>query len=269
MNFLTRYSTSVFTSLSEHLEAFTKSAERNRVHKFRVDIKRIQALLFLVNSRDNNEAIKEPEFLDRIFNVSGRLRETQVERKSFQRQKPGEDPESLGWNELLKRTEQKSKRKLQKAAMKVDKEELEYFRRLLDRRLKAIDQRKARLALLLFYGSLQQMHQKEKLNRNNLHHLRKKLKHISYILEAMENTARPVAKVTAKAQMLIALNNLGKWHDAAVTLTHLEKLEDDFKSVFPNIVKKLKGECKRKCRKYYKKARETAADLLLQDLILT
>jgi hypothetical protein len=85
----------------------------------------------------------------------------------------------------------------------------------------------------------------------------------------MGTRRKAVAKITAKAQLIIVLNNLGKWHDAAVTMSHLTELQDDGRAVFPKINKKLKDEARKKYRKYYKKSKEAASGLLLQDLILT
>jgi hypothetical protein len=107
MNFLTRYSATIFKNLPQHMESLIQSADTNIVHRFRVDVKRIHALLFMVNSMDD-AALKEPEFLREVYQAAGKLREIQLEVKSFREQKL-DMLEKSAWTELLKRKEQKKK----------------------------------------------------------------------------------------------------------------------------------------------------------------
>ena len=270
MNFLTGYSAAVFERLILKLEVLAHAAKRSSVHQVRVDMKRIHALLYLVNHVQADKKLTEPALLRKIFDAAGELREVQVEKKFLGKWKMGGKSRrkvlKTKWSEL----ERNNKLKLHRAVNQPGQKTLEIFHDKLDKRLSQMDSNKTIEFITQKYVELQSTYKQEGRKRKKLHKLRRILKNLLYVLEALDHPQKkPSWNKKGMDDLRKVLDMLGNWHDLEVAVVRLVDFQKNADPEFLTVYNELIEKSKRIRRKYFKKAQKAADQLLSQDLILT
>jgi CHAD domain-containing protein len=190
----------------------------NDFHQLRLEIKKLNAFLDLVNfcSNDFNRK-KVLKAFTKIFRKAGKIRELQLEEQTIKKQQLGnllkEYLMDLKWQESKEEVKffilvkQLFPDRIQKKINKI----LPHLSKINDEKIKKYLEKKNR--------SIQKLMGKSRLNRKEMHQLRKQLKTLNYNRKTL-STKNQVAKTTIK-EGLTSL--LGKWHDCEVLLQHLKK----------------------------------------------
>jgi hypothetical protein len=187
-------------------------------HQLRLEIKKLNAFLDLVEycSKDFNRKKNFKPFI-KIFRKAGKIRELQLEKITIKKHQI--DGLLKNYFIGLKRQESREKNKffilikqlfpdqLHKKINKI----LPYLSEINDEKIKKYLEKKNR--------SIQKLMSKSKLNRKEMHHLRKQLKTFNYNRKIV-SSENDVIKKPIKSSLT---SLLGKWHDCQVLLQHLKK----------------------------------------------
>ena len=190
----------------------------NDFHQLRLEIKKLNAFLDLVNSCSNNfnrKKVLKP--FTKIFRKAGKIRELQLEALTIKKHQLDDLLKEYSIDLKLQESKEKAEffiivnqlfpDRLQKKFNKI----IPYLTEINDEKIKIYLEKKNR--------SIQKLMSKSRLNRKEMHQLRKQLKTLNYNRKTL-STKNQVAKTTIK-EGLTSL--LGKWHDCEVLLQHLKK----------------------------------------------
>jgi CHAD domain-containing protein len=215
-----------FRSLVKHLKKYRGSRETETLHQIRVDIKKIKAILAVIN--DSNKGFRaHKNFIPfrEIFRGAGAIRETDVLARLLVRYQLGtinggsipknEKTLMIAFESDIPRFVKTVKRRMKKLKPYVNRVSRPDFKRFLDRKKNEV---KA------------QLYPKPKMLL--LHKIRKAIKEIIYLSEADGKLKKKEAKFYDRIQ-----STIGDLHDKQVLLNLLKNRNDEASTTQYEIIK--------------------------------
>lgn len=190
----------------------------NDFHQLRLEIKKLNAFLDLVNfcSNDFNRK-KALKPFTKIFRKAGKIRELQLEELTIKKQQLDDLLKKYSLDLKLQESKEKAEFfilvkqlfpiQLHKKISKI----IPFLCEINDEKIKTYLEKKNR--------SIQKIMNKSRLNRKEMHQLRKQLKIFNYNRKTL-SSENQVTKIRIKSGLT---SLLGKWHDCEVLLQHLKK----------------------------------------------
>ena len=208
-----------------YLKKTEKKLQEEPIHQLRVHIKKMRAILRLIEISSRGEFNKRPHFtlFSKFFNCAGSLREIQVNHLIIKKSRShGAGP----FKKHLKNREKQASKKLRNAVVKFDTKRF----KKLNKRVRQVTSRIARQKIISqsekFIGK--EIRKIKRLMSNlsgpgDLHKIRIRLKSMSTILRLME-VQQPQGKWASLRKEIHPLELLiGEWHDHQVLKTDIRR----------------------------------------------
>jgi CHAD domain-containing protein len=228
-----RYIHSRLRSTRLQVGAFGKSPDPTRLHRIRVDIKKIRAVLAFVSWQ--NDKVQEAEWLKPLFRKAGQIRELDMHEQMLN-QLPHPPKRII--------TRLKNQRKAQISQFKKNMPRyfgaIKKFKRVvvLDDSLPS-KKNTRRYFKQLFKKACRNV---QRDNPQSLHAFRKTVKKLLYVLEMLPAKYKRAAK-TDQSLLELLQKQVGEWHDVMATLTFLskQKANADIRHAIQSLKKKEAG----------------------------
>lgn len=212
----------VWESMLAHLLAYCETHESEELHQFRVQVKKIKALLVILQGP---EARKRLAPLQAIFKHAGKIRSTQIYLQLLRQYQPAH----LNRQRQLQQTEQAASRlfclKYDACVRTLDrlyKTCLRHFRKIDDELvLRYYDKQLKKLRRFFADG---------RRSAAKLHKSRKRIKKLLYLQALLPNKLRKKAGLDTAAFDRLQ-DSIGHWHDVAAAAILLKKEGDGEKTL--------------------------------------
>ena len=219
--------------ISDHLTSYCSKREEEDLHKIRVEIKKLRALIYLVRKTGGKKHKTEKQLLKDVFKHAGRIRDAQLQLHFISElhiEDPGflyEDLKSIEREDhlLMLRADEYlyNIKKVQKGLLKkldeIDLQEAESLGKMEWDKI---------LYFLLASVDVDRMHDE-----------RKKIKQLMYMLRILPDEVPETLAIDLKFLDDLA-DKIGKWHDLLITVQMLRKRNEPADMVAP-IDEKAKG----------------------------
>jgi len=230
---LQKYCNSCFKSLSSNFQHVSKNCSKLDIHVLRLNIKRIWALIDILEKHDptlrKKKSIKQ---IDKIFKYAGNLRDLQVE---IQLLKAFKNKKLLGIDKLVDifdRQKKKGKKQFQSQLDKVNSFEIILINQRLNEIIETIDNTEVRKKYHLHTHELQ-IRLNNAINgiidKRSLHDIRTLIKNILYSIALLKKAKQ---RVFIDKPLIDHLNKtqqeLGKWHDLMVLNGKIKSLTKQY-----------------------------------------
>lgn len=195
-------------SVLHHYELFTKQNKAHNIHKMRVDLKKIRALLYLYEFTGVKVNKSTKRFVRGIFQQAGKIRDAQISASLLKKM-------NSGTSEFFRQQRKIAARESKKLIRKIGKQTGEMIGSCEAQwnsiqRISGKQIRKFNTSLLKEITSAY----KPDLKTTLLHASRKSLKRLIYINAILNEKFRSEIDLNAMRQLEEAV---GKWHDTQVT----------------------------------------------------
>lgn len=223
---LLKYSDHCFQSLANNQISVGEDCTIESVHKLRLSIKRLRALLKILDYADgSSKKAKLLKRIDSVFLLSGNLRDVQVQidlLRIYRNQVGGVVDELIS---ALGKEEKRVARRHKSEITKIDPFDVILLNQRLDNAIEVLDDRMIdNILRTKADGQISQIIQisSGNLDEHKLHRIRVILRELIYTLSIMRK-GRPQLNYTSP--FILPIKNLqqklGKWHDLKVLLDRL------------------------------------------------
>jgi CHAD domain-containing protein len=231
-----------FVSLLKSLDVLSRSVNEKSIHLFRVNTKKIRAIVELVKEIDSgkNSRVMMQAPLRRLFKSSGELREIQVNRRLLNAYgcSKNRDPEYFGY---LKKCEKHLLTRIKKDLSAINAATLKKRKNKMDRLWRPLKIKKVKRLTQEYVEA--RVHNARKLAKQSwstktVHRIRKELKAALPVLKIYDRQAQEPEDLKALIGIIVRLNlALGKWHDKVALVRSLRSFEKREKQDPGGIVK--------------------------------
>jgi len=216
-----------------HLELPPQKFTSAAFHKLRLEIKKLNSLLMLINKCSKDFKYKKTFApFEKIFNQAGKVRELEIEESMMRKYFP--IPALKAYKLSLKKSMLDERSSFFTTIHLVTLSDLEKKYRRIKHFLSRVNKKETLKYLRRNQSRMENLLHTSILETEQVHELRKGLKDYNYCRKSLN--AEDKFKPFPYQEKLNIL--LGKWHDGRVIIRHLNKDADDFK-VMPREVKKL------------------------------
>lgn len=213
------------SKLAEHAEAIGKGFDEEEIHAFRVEVKKLRALLRLLEVHYDHIPTRFSQKFRDLYHISGHLRDAQLMYKQWDEKNFPPSPELKNWlsNQMKKYEKdwEKQNEETSVAGFKDKLQEMEYGHVDTD-------------DLLLFFSRrlnyIKRTLMNEPLTDEELHDIRKKLKDMQYVEKLCADEWKkgyetiglfPLQKIRETADIA------GKYNDLRISLEIIAGFEED------------------------------------------
>lgn len=213
--------------LNSQAKKIKKSFHKHPIHAYRVEVKKLRAFLRLLSSNNgNNDSIKLPGKIKKIYSVLGKIRDAQLQIKEIKktyRQTKGSAP-----TEYLLLLKQQVKQHKKECRWLLKEKHLISGRKKIYKKLpSALPYKNTRRFLHQKIENILMLVNKGLQHDNDLHSIRKNLKDIIYINELYklvlnDGAAAKPLKVPAHEKAMALAEQLGTFVDKWVSLSMLK-----------------------------------------------
>jgi CHAD domain-containing protein len=203
--------------------------DTDAIHDMRVAVKRIRAVLMLLEKLDPAFDAENAEGeLSRLFKLSGKMRDAQVQQQLIRKYESALNQDFSDFIHYLNRYEKKSIRRF---TGYVEEHKVRDYTASLQQTADEIPGRKKGQAigeaiinlvneLLEICGNLKS----DQVHDENLHEIRRKLKQCNYLLSVFHRDDPALPRLSQTLKLLETANDLlGEWHDHVVGMELLRK----------------------------------------------
>jgi CHAD domain-containing protein len=254
---LIQYCDTCFNSLAANIKTVSDDNSIDSVHNLRLSIKRVRALLILIDQAENlneSELIKQ---IDSLFLYSGQLRDIHIQTILLESYRAKVGTEVDFFISYIKKGKNKIIKRLENSVRQVDFFDIVLFNQRLDCFIESLDssshEKNCRLKVVRLYEQiLQQVN--ENSSEKALHRIRIMLKELIYSLSIFK---KGKLTIDFNVEDIKNLNNLqqklGNWHDLTILLNKitiensklggilLQQVKSDIKSLQTEIISSLKN----------------------------
>jgi CHAD domain-containing protein len=215
-------------SFLKHLKS-AKSVDEKKIHKLRLDVKRLRPLFTFFESLSKNKIDKKKvlKLISPVFKSAGKIRTTTLNIKLSQVYR---SKAILGFKIHLQLKEKQQEKKFLKAIKKFERKK---FKKLHKKTLDVLKKTGQKLGHKRIEEYVKDFSGKNPTdivdidNNKDLHDIRKKLKDLKTLTELLENIA-PKRKLIIRQQKVEAIEEtIGKWHDTVILVQEFEKFIKD------------------------------------------
>jgi CHAD domain-containing protein len=235
---LQQYAGTQLKNIRHLLACPAKEYSEDSFHQLRVRIKKLNALIILL--RDHFEDFRAKKMMKpfkRLFDAAGEIRELQIEKAVLQTYFLNGQLDGL--RSVLQDGEQKAVENFQYLLDSTDKSLVKTLEKYLGSFLEEVKKDQVQLYVGKHVGELNVLFRKGVFETEIIHDIRKRLKALMYILEAIESSWGNELLATIKW----LCERLGAWHDSRVMVSLLEHAEQEhFSSTEQELITKLKQE---------------------------
>ncbi|MCX6312241.1 MAG: CHAD domain-containing protein [Bacteroidetes bacterium] len=230
-----------WNSAKSHLRGFRKSRDLEELHQFRVDVKKMRAILFLQKNEFGRGKIKNL-FLpfEKIYKKAGKIRCADVSLKLLKRYGIENKKIEMERMAIIKKLSNRFILKTDSFIKKLNSAKKNSSMKLIEpdrHEIKKIGESQVKLLKRAF---------RKKMKSKLLHELRKNLKNLLYVNELFDRRISNEIKLNV-AYLKELEETIGKWHDLDFTIELLENSKHNKKDVL-----KLHSKKKKQLSKIYK-----------------
>ncbi|MGB4848524.1 MAG: CHAD domain-containing protein [Saprospiraceae bacterium] len=206
------------------LEMSPKEYTVTTFHKLRIEIKKLKALMMLINKSTSGFRYKKTfKPFKIIFQQAGKVRELQIEEAMMKKYNLA--PTLKEYRSRLKTSLLREQSCFFRLINEKSKSKLKRKYSLLQTFISGVNKKKALKYLLMKQIKIQKLLKATTLNNGQTHELRKRLKYYDYNRRSLR--VDDEFKLFSHQEELNLI--LGEWHDGQVTLQHLSHAMDDIK----------------------------------------
>ena len=211
-------------SFLKHLKG-AKSLEEEKIHKLRVDVKRLRSLFKFLEVMDKNKFSrrKAMKLFAPVFKAAGKIRTTTLNLKMTRSYRT---KAIAGFKKYLLAREKQEEKDLRKEIKafnknkfkKIDKKTFSLFNKAGQN---AVEKNSSKFLEDLFVKIRKDMPDISK--DENFHDVRKKLKDVKTISKLLEDVAPKKTGADRQKKVEVVEEKIGKWHDSVILAEELEK----------------------------------------------
>ena len=221
-----------------HLKSFKKKKDQEDLHRFRVEVKKVNALAYLLKHSANKFDISDKiRTIKKMYNQAGIIRTAYVNMNILKNDKQKNRPFYKDQNRLAK---EKSKEFISKAAKFSNNHKTTFD--AIQKHLKGV---KNKFVLKLYKKELEKA-AKISFNTSNpddLHKCRKKIKKLLYIYDVLSESL--MKKINLNTVYLKKLEEkIGSWHDSILLAKQLKEKKYSDKKIMAQIIRQQKVQLK-------------------------
>jgi CHAD domain-containing protein len=224
---LLQYSDTCFHSLVNNLKWVNGNYSVDTVHNLRLSIKRIRALLTLVDHADSLKQSKQVKQIDSLFLLSGQLRDIHVQISLLETYRDKVGTEVDHFEHIIKKGKKRVVKRLESSVLEVDFFDIVIFNQRLDCLIEQMDssqhEKNCRLRVEMLYEQIIQQITKDP-SEKTLHRIRIMLKELIYALSVFKKGKMSTDFSADEIKNLNSLQQeLGSWHDRVILLSRITK----------------------------------------------
>ncbi|HZV68813.1 MAG TPA: CHAD domain-containing protein [Saprospiraceae bacterium] len=210
-------------------QKFTSTA----FHKLRLEIKKLNSLLMLINKCSKDFKYKKTfKPFEKIFNQAGNVRELEIESSMMRKYFPV--PALKAYKDNLKKSKLDERSSFFTTIHLITQSDLEKKYSRIKHFLSRVNKKETLKYLNKNQRNIENLLHTSVLETEQVHELRKGLKDYNYCRKSL-NVEDKFRTFPYQEKLIILL---GKWHDGRVIIRHLSKDADDIK-LMPRELKKL------------------------------
>lgn len=202
-------------SILHHFGQFVKRTNAEDMHKIRVDLKKLRALVYFQEQAGNTISGKEKKLLRKLFRQAGKIREAQVSAQLLKKQRIKSAPV---YTHLRNTVAEESKKFV--ALVRRDLGRIVTLNTKLWKHVERVPGKTAQRILDELQVQVRSYY-KPRMKVNGLHASRKSIKRFIY-MNGFVSKDEPPGSVTARMKKLEEA--IGNWHDTLVTIGLLKQL---------------------------------------------